>query len=109
MAYCDVSVFAPGGESDPYQQGTSDRNGCFAFLPDTNGTWTVTVDDAMGHAVKAHVEIGSAGMRSRGRGPQASRLGGAVIGISAIFGIFGLYAILATRSGRYRQARGRKA
>jgi len=81
---------------------TSDRNGCFAFLPDTNGTWKVTVDDGMGHLAEARIDIDSAGGRHAEEAHQADRLSGAVVGISVIFGCFGVYAMLSGRAKRRR-------
>lgn len=94
MAYCDVKVFTPGEGKEPYQEGSSDRNGCFAFLPDTNGIWRVTVDDGMGHLLDAGIEISSTGLLSESESPQhKDRLKGTVLGVSLIFGCFGLYAM----------------
>lgn len=42
-----------------FQAGRTDRNGCFCFLPDRAGTWHVRVDDGMGHAGRAKIEIGA--------------------------------------------------
>jgi nickel transport protein len=97
MAFCDVTVLAPQNGEAPYQEGTSDRNGCFAFLPDTNGTWTVTIDDGMGHLEEARIEIDSIGGPKTETAHAPDRLGGAVVGISIIFGIFGVYALLTRR------------
>ena len=105
MAFCDVTVFAPGSRQEPYQEGTSDRNGCFAFLPDTNGTWRVTVNDGMGHLADAVIKIGSAGRRDVHKAHHADRLGGAMVGIGVIFGCFGIYAMLAGRIHRWKKGK----
>jgi nickel transport protein len=104
MAFCDVTVFGPDAREEPYQEGTSDRNGCFAFLPDTNGTWTVTVDDGMGHVAEARIDIDSAGGRRSEEAHHADRLSGAVVGISVIFGCFGVYAMLSGWAQRRRRS-----
>jgi len=104
MAFCDVTVFGPDSKEEPYQEGTSDRNGCFAFLPDTNGAWKVTVDDGMGHLVEAGIDIDSAGRQRADKAYHADRLSGAVVGISVIFGCFGVYAMLSGRAQRRRRA-----
>ena len=108
MAFCDVAVFAPGGNEETYQEGTSDRNGCFAFVPDTNGTWRVTVDDGMGHLVEVEIKIDSGGRQISDAEHHSDRLGGAVIGISVIFGAFGLYAMLTGAVGSARRAKKRE-
>ncbi len=102
MAFCDVTVFAPGDAEKPYQKGTSDRNGRFAFLPDTNGTWKVHVDDGMGHSVKVEVDIDRDGVRSvrKPHHEHHNHLGGTAVGIAAILGCFGLYVVFARRVRR---------
>jgi nickel transport protein len=109
MAFCDVTVLAPQSSEEPYQEGTSDRNGCFAFLPDTNGTWKVAVDDGMGHLVEARIEIDSIGRRRTETAHPPDRLGGTVVGISVIFGIFGVYAMVAARARRREESTERGA
>jgi len=90
MAYCDVTVCAPGRSESEFQAGATDRNGCFAFVPDTNGTWRVSVDDGMGHLVRAEIEVGPNVMESKDGGRGQGRLGRAVVGVSIIFGVFAL-------------------
>ncbi len=97
MSFCDVSVFGPDSSEHPYQEGTSDRNGCFAFVPDTNGVWKITVDDGMGHILKARIDVDSTQSRRMDSTRHADRLGGVAVGIGVIFGCFGLYSMLARR------------
>lgn len=99
MAFCDVAVFSPVDRETEYQTGTTDPNGCFAFLPDTNGVWAIVVDDGMGHRLEASVDIGSEGLRRGGEAAHAGRMSGAIVGISIIFGCCGLYAMFARRPG----------
>jgi nickel transport protein len=94
MAFCDVSVFRPGGEEAPYQTGSTDPRGRFAFVPDTTGTWKVTVDDGMGHSATAEVLVGPEGIRTEGGGRAPDRIRGIIVGISVIFGFFGLFSFL---------------
>ncbi len=100
MAFCDVTLFSPADPDQPYQTGTTDPAGRFAFVPDADGAWSVTVDDGMGHAVHATVvvEAGSAASDVKddtrpGRGPAL------LVGLSVIFGLFGVYS-LAKRPAR---------
>ena len=101
MAYCEVAVFAPDDSTSEYQTGITDRNGCFAFVPDTSGTWRITVDDGMGHLVAAEIAVDSLGVadtqpqRGMGRGHSL------ITGISVIFGLFGVY-VLFRGTGRSR-------
>jgi hypothetical protein len=76
--------------------------GRFAFVPDTSGTWTATVDDGMGHMARAEIEIGPDDIMTR---PTATsgRLRGAIVGVAVIFGIFGavtLFSHLGRRAKR---------
>ncbi len=101
MAFCDVEVFAPGSPDESFLDGASDRNGYFAFVPDTNGVWRVAVDDGMGHRVEIELAVGESGWRSlAGAPPCVGRLSGGVVGISVIFGCFGVYAMYAGRVRR---------
>ncbi len=95
MAFCDVTVSAPGGGEGAFQTGTTDRNGGFAFLPDTNGTWTVTVDDGMGHKVTARVLIEAGASAPAETAVAVDPLHRAIVGVALLFGIFGLWALFA--------------
>ena len=97
MAYCEVAVFAPDDETSEYQTGITDRNGCFAFVPDTSGVWQVRVDDGMGHLVTAEISLDSLQVASTNVQRGGDRMSSAIVGISVIFGLFGLYALLRGR------------
>ena len=103
MALCDVSVFAPDRPEEAYQTGITDPHGRFAFVPDTHGMWRVTVDDGMGHRVEAAVPVDSAFGHEHEHGHEhrhaAGRLSGLVVGISVIFGLFGVLALLSRKRG----------
>jgi len=47
MSYAAVEIFF-NEEELPFQNGRTDRNGRFFFLPDQTGPWRVTVNDGMG-------------------------------------------------------------
>ncbi len=57
MSYARVKITAPDG-GPTFQSGRTDRNGRFRFYPDGLGTWTVVVDDEMGHRLEVLVPIG---------------------------------------------------
>lgn len=59
MQYAEILVFSPESETVEYQNGRTDQNGRFAFLPETSGTWKMEVSDGMGHAVYAEVTVPS--------------------------------------------------
>jgi hypothetical protein len=96
MAFCDVEVFRPGEDSEAFQVGTTDPNGAFGFVPDTTGTWRLTVDDGMGHMATAELIVDPDGIRrnvASGRG----RLPGVIVGVGVIFGLFGALALFFSR------------
>jgi nickel transport protein len=104
MRYCEVEVFSPLDEETPFQQGFTDANGRFAFVPDAPGTWRVTVDDGMGHALNERIEVEeSLAVRKRDHF-RFTRVQGAIVGVSLILAIFGLVSFLAQR--RRRESRG---
>ncbi|MCK5850178.1 MAG: hypothetical protein KAH23_04625 [Kiritimatiellae bacterium] len=93
MNYCDVKVFAPGDSKTEFQTGMTDKNGRFLFFPDTTGTWHIVVDDGMGHLMKVDIDIGETSDAQKQRPAQLSRFSGAIVGISLIFGLFGISTI----------------
>lgn len=94
MSYAKVKIDAPGGEHT-FQSGRTDRNGRFCFFPDVQGEWKMIVDDEMGHRLEVKVPVDETlllqpNQQQEGVGEGSlSRFQGALIGISAIFGIFG--------------------
>ncbi len=60
-----VSVFAPG-ESERFVSGKTDRNGCFAFMPDKSGDWDVLVYDRMGHRFELKVSVDASLLAQQG-------------------------------------------
>jgi nickel transport protein len=58
MAQAQVLVYAPGNPTEAWQQGTTDDQGRFSFLPDETlpGTWEVMVRQA-GHGAIATIPV----------------------------------------------------
>lgn len=56
MTFAKIVVRAPNSGSET-QNGRTDRNGRFAFSPDQDGIWSITVDDGTGHVLTATPEI----------------------------------------------------
>ena len=100
MAFCDVSVFAPGESTEPFLTGASDANGHFAFVPDRMGTWSLQVDDGMGHLVSVSAVVDDNGLPQVVSLRHTDRLRGGVVGVGVILGVFGLAALLTRRTGR---------
>jgi nickel transport protein len=89
-----VSVRAPGAGEDVYPGGTTDARGVFTFLPQTNGRWTVTVEDGVGHRADVYVDVDAGVLTPAATNrPGEHRLAGMVVGVSVLFGCFGLYGM----------------
>jgi len=59
VAFVKVSVLAPAGSPAEYQNGLTDRNGQFSFVPDGPGVWRILVDDEEGHRRELTVSVPS--------------------------------------------------
>jgi nickel transport protein len=55
-AYAAVLVFGPGGMKTEFQNGRTDANGVFSFVPDRSGVWRFVVDDEIGHRREAAID-----------------------------------------------------
>lgn len=106
ISYAAVEVFSPTGKVC-FQSGRTDKNGRFAFCPDENGEWKVIVDDEMGHKLVLKTDFDEksmAGNQTRvletGNAQPFSRFQGIVMGLSLIFGVFGLAAFLRNKKVR---------
>lgn len=99
MSYADVKVHSPAGGKIEYQNGRTDRNGYFAFIPDGPGNWRITVDAGMGHLVDATIAVNES-LHAEGKenvGKPYSRWQGIVTGIGFIFGLTGFIYYLRAR------------
>lgn len=95
-SFCDVTVRAPG-EAEDFQQGSTDRNGVFSFVPDRPGAWQITVDDGMGHRAETAMEVAADRAIAPLSRTTAGGLSAALVGVSLILGIFALWALLGRR------------
>jgi nickel transport protein len=67
MAEVQVAVFAPSNPTEPWLQGTTDREGRFLFTPDAPGNWEVQIRQA-GHGDIVTIPVSN----SVGAAPKAS-------------------------------------
>ena len=58
--YAKVEVYSPADAKVEFQNGRTDAQGRFAFMPDTPGQWRIIMADNMGHRVE-HAVDASAG------------------------------------------------
>lgn len=57
LTYCEILVYGPEDDEIEFQNGRTDRNGYFAFLPDKEGVWLVEIKDTQGHNATAQIVI----------------------------------------------------
>ncbi|NQS90434.1 hypothetical protein HQ584_11675 [Patescibacteria group bacterium] len=96
MSYAEVKIFSPENKDIEHQNGRTDKNGCFAFLPDQNGKWRIIVNDGMGHGVVTGVEVKEA-MKIETTAKGWPRLQKLITGVSIIWGLAGLIFYLKMR------------
>lgn len=89
-AYAEAKVFAPGDDR-PFQEGLTDRNGIFLFMPATSGTWRLEIDDGMGHVIEQRVSAHDQSSSMRATPPRLTRTWALVTGIGLIWGLFGTW------------------
>ena len=55
--YAKVEVYSPADSKVEFQNGRTDAQGRFAFMPDAPGQWRIIMADNMGHRVEHTVEV----------------------------------------------------
>lgn len=98
-AYSQYELYGPG-DKEPHQTGRTDKHGFLAFVPDRPGTWKLQVwgESTHGfHGVTTEIKVDQAmGLEGFSK-PMVAAYTKYVTGISLIFGIFGIYALLSAR------------
>ena len=90
-------VIRPGDDS-PFQVGRTDRLGRIVFAPDTVAAWRVRAFSEDGHGVDLRVEPSPPDSTVGETGVSRSRFNRFVLGLGIILGVFGIIALLRTRS-----------
>lgn len=98
MSYSSIEIF-DSEKKLPFQSGRTDRNGRFLFCPDKTGDWKVVVNDGMGHRLALKTNIDKTLNLKKTDEQQAKSMNesslpkyaGALMGISIIFGISGIF------------------
>ncbi len=99
LSYAEV-IIRISGEKLPFQKGRTDAAGRFCFYPLKAGTYKIKAADGMGHALELSVKadtgkaLGVATPSDHQSTPEWQK---ALVGISVIFGMFGLIAMLRKR------------
>jgi len=96
VAYAAVLVYAPGQQETEYQNGRTDANGVFSFVPDREGEWRFVVDDGMGHRAETPITVSTdaaGGVHGTAHGPMSMGLK-LMTGLAIIVGVTGfLYGL----------------
>jgi nickel transport protein len=95
FSYEAAEVYRPG-EAVPFLAGRTDANGRLAFVPDRAGDWRVRAFSEDGHGgdfTVAAAPEGGAPAPSAGLGT----VGGLAVGLSVIFGVFGIWSLFFRR------------
>ena len=58
--YAKVEVYSPADSKVEFQNGRTDAQGRFAFMPDAPGQWRIIMADNMGHRVEHAVDVSPA-------------------------------------------------
>jgi len=100
-SYSKYELYGPG-DKEPHQIGRTDKNGFVGFVPDRPGAWKLQVwgESSHGfHGVTTDIEVNQAlGLQSFSK-PLVATYTKLVTGISIAFGLFGIYALWASRAG----------
>ncbi|MCX8118534.1 MAG: hypothetical protein N3G78_11450 [Desulfobacterota bacterium] len=98
-SYSQYELFGPG-DKEPHQIGRTDKNGFLSFFPDRAGTWKIKVwgESTHGfHGITIEVKVDSAlRLESFGK-PLVATHTKLIVGISLIFGLFGIYSLWRSR------------
>jgi nickel transport protein len=104
-AYSQYELYGPG-DKEPHQTGRSDNNGYIGFVPDRPGTWKLRVwgESSHGfHGVTTEIKVDQALSLESFSKPLIATYTKLVTGISIAFGLFGLYALWASRGAASKE------
>ena len=88
------------GDEVPFQVGRTDLRGRVVFLPDRAGTWRIKAFSEDGHGADFSFSTGAKGSAPEGSRPFLERHSRLVVGVSVIFGLFGLVSLLMRKGGK---------
>ncbi len=103
--YAAVLIYSPRKPEAEYQNGRTDANGVFSFVPNEGGEWRFVVDDEMGHRreLAILVEMARDGETESAIAAQMPLRFKLVAGLSIILGLTGfLYGYKARQGSRKR-------
>jgi nickel transport protein len=95
FAYEQYELYPPG-QSIPAQVGRTDAQGRLVFLTDTAGQWRLKVFAEDGHGLDTMLTISASGEMDAQK-PLIERHTRLLVGVSLIFGLFGLISLFYRR------------
>lgn len=78
ISYATIKIYAPDNRTAEYQNGRTDAQGRFSFVPSAAGDWLVRLDDGMGHGFEEHVKVDT-DLHGRSTSPVLIKLGQKII------------------------------
>lgn len=85
------------GNAEPHQAGRTDARGRIVFLPDAAGTWRVRTFSGDGHGLSFAFTTDAAAQLTGYERPFYERHARTLVGVSLIFGVFGLVSLFVRR------------
>jgi len=98
--YSEYELFAPDSAEIPFQLGRSDALGRIAFVPDKPGLWRmkVSADSQHGlHGQEIEIKVDEKMVAQIDSRPLVSTHTRLVVGISLLFGLFGLISLFRSK------------
>ncbi|MDD4700769.1 MAG: hypothetical protein PHI96_00955 [Desulfovibrio sp.] len=86
-AYAKVEVYSPADAALEFQNGRTDAQGRFAFVPNAPGQWRVIMADNMGHRVEYETAVAQSGGTAPTAGAAADTWGGFSTPLRALLGV----------------------
>ncbi len=92
IAYGEIMIYSPENSEVEYQNGRTDKNGVFSFLPDQKGIWKIEVNGGLGHKLMFDVEVSADGKDNHAQINkkgllQSSQTVRAALGLSLLFNL----------------------
>ncbi len=98
-SYAQYEIYGPS-DGLPHQTGRTDKNGFVCFVPDRAGPWKIKVwgDSSHGlHGLTMDINVNEALDLQSFSKPLVATHTKLIVGVSVIFGLFGIYALLKSR------------
>lgn len=98
-SYSEYEIYGPG-DTEPYQIGRTNRAGFLSFLPDRAGIWKIKIlgESSHGfHGITIDLKVDKAFELESFEKPLVAKYTKVIVGISVIFGLFGIISLYLSR------------